>query len=390
MKLFYVFKKSLKENIRDWKILSITILFAPFMVYIMYLFYGDTSNTSYNLIAYNKDISSITATTGKIDAGNDLLKILSESKDSDGKNIFNVSVKTDIEAAKDLVKQKKSDILIVIPEDFSKVLADNLSGIKDNKAKFNLYGNLTNSKYIQAAVFTDSFVKSYVSSVTRMSIPVDFTEEFLEKAQSKSGFSYYVPAVIVFSIIMILFTASASIIKEVDKGTIKRLQISELSTFEFLGGISLVQIIITAISVISTVLLAISLGFKPAGSIIDITIVGIATGASLMAISLILSSFIKTIFDLMTIGCFPFFIMMFFSGGMFPMPQIKLFSLGNHIFNVTDVLPTSHAVAAVDKIANFGMGLGDVIYEISMIIALTVIYFIIGVWLFRRKHLRTA
>jgi ABC-2 type transport system permease protein len=91
----------------------------------------------------------------------------------------------------------------------------------------------------------------------------------------------------------------------------------------------------------------------------------------------------------MTIGCFPFFIMMFFSGGMFPIPTISLFALGERSINVNDILPTTHSITAFGKILNRGAGLGDVTYEVGAIIVLTVLYFAVGIWLFTRRHMRS-
>jgi ABC-2 type transport system permease protein len=90
----------------------------------------------------------------------------------------------------------------------------------------------------------------------------------------------------------------------------------------------------------------------------------------------------------MTIGCFPFFILMFFSGGLFPLPQIKVFSLGSRSIFANDILPTTHTIRALNKILNFKAGLADVAYEIVFILLLTVIFFAGGMWIFHHRHLK--
>lgn len=389
MKILSVFIKSLKENLRDWKILILTLTFAPFFIVLMYFSYGGGTSMSYHVVAINND-QPVPASNGTlIHAGNDLISGM-EKKQIDSNILLRITETKDEENAKTLVKDKKADMLMIIPEDFSSVIKQYAEGKKADKANFKIYGNMTNSKYIMAAVLTDSFTSKYVSGATDIALPINYTEEFLEKSQPRSEFDLIVPAIIVLSFIMILFSASASIIKEVDKGTIKRLQISRLSTFEFLTGISLVQVIITTIAMGLTFLTAMMMGFRPAGNFFDVLVIGFISSFAIMAISLIVSSFLKSIFDLMTIGCFPFFILMFFSGGMFPLPQIKLFNIGSYVFNVTDFLPTSHAVTALGKILNYGSGLKDVSFEITAMAVLTVAYFIIGVWLFKRRHMKTA
>ncbi|HEX3045160.1 MAG TPA: hypothetical protein VHY08_10415 [Bacillota bacterium] len=91
----------------------------------------------------------------------------------------------------------------------------------------------------------------------------------------------------------------------------------------------------------------------------------------------------------LTIGNLPFFLIMFFSGMMFPVPEINLFHIGSHAFRLNDILPPTHTIVAMNKILNYNAGLKDLGYEIGIILALTAIYFTVGVWLFNRRHLRT-
>jgi ABC-2 type transport system permease protein len=130
------------------------------------------------------------------------------------------------------------------------------------------------------------------------------------------------------------------------------------------------------------------LGYRSSGSFAAMLVVGILSCVSIMALSLLVAALLRTIFDLMTVGCFPFFILMFFSGGMFPLPSITLFEIGGHPLLVTDVLPTSHSVKALQKILNYGSGLGDIAFEMAAILVLSFLYFAFGYWIFSKRHLR--
>jgi ABC-2 type transport system permease protein len=94
----------------------------------------------------------------------------------------------------------------------------------------------------------------------------------------------------------------------------------------------------------------------------------------------------RTIFELLTVGCFPFFVLMFFSDAMVPLPKIPLFHVAGNVVNASDVLPTSLAVRALNRILNDGAGLGDVWFEMAGIALLTAAYFAAGIALFRRRH----
>ncbi|OPX83607.1 MAG: ABC-2 family transporter protein [Pelotomaculum sp. PtaB.Bin104] len=386
MKIASVFRKSWKENIRDWKILILTLAFAPFLVLIMYLFYGGSSQ-SINIAVLNQDrgIQRLDGTALK--AGADLItKFDVYMNTEEGKWVKLIKIDNE-EEANQQIKNNQADLLLVIPRDFStQVLHRRQSG--DGAIDLTFRGATTNPKYMMAAALTYSLVNDFVMTAAKITPPLAFKEEFLEKSKPRSDFDYYVPSLIILAVIMVLFTAAAAIIRENDKKTIRRLRISHLTGFEFLTGISLVQLIITEISVLLAYATVLGLGYRPAGSIIDVLIIGLITGLALISISLIVASFLNTIFDLMTIGCFPFFILMFFSGGMFPMPQIKLFTLGDRIIGLNEMIPTTHAITALNKILNFSMGLRDVKFEIISILVLTLIYFIIGLWLFNRRIIK--
>lgn len=389
MKIINVFNKSMKENLRDWKMLILTLTFAPAFVFLMYSFYGSAA-TTYKVMIYNQDRPVQLENGAILDAGNDLIAGVMLFSSPEGKKLLSVTLTNNVDDAKRLVRNKESDMLLVIPSDFSEVVNQYRHGEKSKKADIQVFGTTTNSKYLMAATFTYGVTSEYAAAAAQTPLPINLVEEFLEKAKPISDFDFMVPGLIVLSVIMILFTASASIIKEIDRGTIIRLRLSRLNSFEFLCGISMGQVIITVLAMALTLLAALALGYKPAGSMFDVLLIGVLASLSVMAISLIVSSFLGTIFDLMTIGCFPFFILMFFSGGMFPLPQISLFSIGGHVFNITDILPTSHVVSALNKIMNFGLGLTEVSFEILAIIILTLGYFAVGVWLFQRRHMNTA
>ncbi len=73
---------------------------------------------------------------------------------------------------------------------------------------------------------------------------------------------------------------------------------------------------------------------------------------------------------------------------MIPLPRITLLEVLGHTYYVNDILPTSLAVRAFNKILNFNAGIADLGFELVGIVLLTVVYFIVGVWFFRRRHMR--
>jgi ABC-2 type transport system permease protein len=52
------------------------------------------------------------------------------------------------------------------------------------------------------------------------------------------------------------------------------------------------------------------------------------------------------------------------------------------------LLPQTHATNALNKVLTLGAGAGEVTFELIALSVLTLLYFAIGVWLFRRMYLQ--
>jgi ABC-2 type transport system permease protein len=391
MKIVAYFKKTFRENMREWKILIMTLLLAPAFVYLMYAYFGAT-NPSYSLLIINEDRPILPA-AGKAEsgaplrAGVDLISAWSELKYPDGKPVFRIRPIDDVEAGKRLLKNHDADLMIVIPEGFSQSITAYRTQTAAAMNPVQNIGDLVSPRFMIAASFADFVTYTYIADAAGVELPEVVSFEGIGTDRSPTDFDLYVPALLVLAVIMVLFTAAASIIKEVDKGTITRLVLSKLTTLEFLSAVSLNQLLVGTAALALTYLSALSIGYQSTGSPILFIAVGAVSILSIIAISLIVTGFIRTIYELLTVGVFPFFILMFFSE-MFPLPRVQLFHLAGNVFYANDVLPTALTVKAFNKILNFGAGPGDVAFEIISMIALTVLYFAAGLWIFKRRHLR--
>lgn len=371
--------KSFKENIRDWKVLALVLVFSPFFVLLMKLFYGG-GPTTYNIGILNFD-------GGKPSI--ELTETLKNVKAQDGSGLFKLTGIGDEEQLKAVVKEKSIDIGIVIPDGYSK----KITGEDDRNASpavVTFYGSMGNAKYTLAAIMAADIINRQGIEAAKIALPLSISETFLEKKQPLNEFEGYVPGLISLAVLMILFTATASIVKENDKKTLVRLKLSRLGAFNFLTGVSIVQAVVAVAAIVLSYWTALGLGYRPSGGFGPILVVGIISSFSMVAVSLVLASFLNTVFDVLTVGCFPFFILMFFSGSMFPMPKVNLFMAGGHSFGITDILPLTHTANAFNKILNYGAGINDVLFDIFMIAMLTIIYFVIGLVLYQKRRLSKA
>lgn len=379
MKLIATIIKTWKENFRDWKVLILVFAFSPFFLLITYVLYaGETTIYKVGFINQDKGVVS-----------SELLTNITNAVGLEDTYQIELTQISDENELQKRVKDKDIDLGIVIPDNYSKAMINTNSGIQD-LATVKFYGSINNLRYTVAAVIISDIIDKQGMNAIQVKLPYSISESFLEKKLPLNEFDSYVPGLITLSVLMILFPACASIVKESDKKTLIRLKLSRLGVFEYLAGICIVQAFIAVVAIIISYWTALGLGYRPMGSFEKILILGIVSSLSMVSIGLVVASFLNTMFDVLTIGCFPFFLLMFFSGSMFPMPSMKVLHIYNYSFGITDILPLTHTTNAFNKVLNYGAGFDDIFFEIIMIILLTVIYFILGLFLFHKRKLVKA
>ncbi len=376
MKLIASIVKTLKENLRDWKVIILVLAFSPFFVLLMNLYYG-SEPTTYNIGIINYDRGN---------KSTELTKLLESSLGEKDSKLFKLFDYTDKSMLETKVKDKSVDLGMIIPENYSKTLFMAIND-KNSTVAVEILGSTGNVKYTIAAIMVSDIIYKQGIDIAEITLPSTIKETFLEKKQPLNEFESYVPGMISLAVLMILFTACASIVKENDKRTIIRLKLSRLGAFNFLSGICIVQSVIAVLAVVLSYVAALLLGYKPVGEFGPVLIVGIVSSFSMVSVSLLVASFLNSVFDVLTIGCFPFFLLMFFSGSMFPLPKMNILTVFGHPFGVTDILPLTHTANAFNKILNFGSGLADVGFEMIMIVILSVIYFCLGLILYQKRKL---
>jgi len=388
VRLISLFKKTMIENLRDWKILVLTLVFGPCFVVLMYFYLGETAQSPYRIIVVNQDEGAETAEGAVLAAGQGLISEMMDARYPEGTKVLEVQQEKEIDNARDRLADESVDLLVEIPEQFSSALLEYKQGNQPVPAIVRTYGNPANANYLMAAVWSDMITYEYAANLTGLRSPLELQAMTIGGTASLNEFELYVPALLTLALIMLMFTAAASLIKEKDKGTIIRLRLSNMTAFEWYSAVTLTQIIVGLLAMGLTFLTAVALGYRTSGSLFAVVVVGLLSSLSIMAISLLVAAGLRTIFDLLTIGCFPFFILMFFSGGMFPLPPLRLFSVDGHPVSINDILPTTHTITALNEILNFGAVLGDVVFELVAIAILTVMYFSVGAWLFTRRHMQ--
>jgi len=386
MRVLAVFRKTVREQWRDLASLSMVLVLCPFFVLLYWLIVGGGS-TSYKILVINNDGGVVLQGQGLVKEGDRLVEALRGLEYQNGDPMLRVQVVPDRGSADDALRNRYAAALIVLPDDFSRMLHAPPAERTSFKPVV-LSGDSGNVAYAVASVFAFTALDALIQAVGGGPPPLPWKEEFVGGAKPRSEFEAYVPGLLILSIILLVFTTALPLIREREEKTLRRLRVSRMTPFDLLGGISLAQIVIGALSVVLTFAVSVALGFRSEGSLFAATVVAVLSAGSVIAVGLVTACFCKNATAVLTIGTLPFFLLMWFSGAAMPLSRTTLFTWGTRQIALNDVLPPTHAVIALNKILSMGASLGEVWYELAMLAGLTVVYFAAAVWIYRRTQLR--
>ena len=378
MKILKIFWKSLKEQVRDPVTLGLSLIIGPFFV-LLYWLMIPSGSTTYGVLVQNLD-------TGP--RGIEAITLLETLAYPSGDPLLDVISVSDQARAEDLLKDRDAEVLLIIPANFSEKLEAASRGKIQNPAEITLVGDLTNPYYAVGAVMAGSVLDEFVQVQTGVIRPVQFTEIALGASEGRSEFDLYIPGILIISVVMLVFIISMTITYEVEAGTLRRLQMTSMKASDLLIGISLPTVLLGVISLLLTLFVAILLGFSSQGSIWAALLIGGITAVAVVGVGLIVAAFSKSVSQAFIIANFPLIFFMFFSGAVYPIPRIILFQIAGFNISLYDLLPPTHAVMALNKILTLGADLADVLYEIISLLVLSLLYYLVGILIFQRRHLR--
>jgi ABC-2 type transport system permease protein len=359
---------------------------GPFFIFVYFLIM-ESSKQQFNVLLVNND-RGILIGEQTISYGNDLTKYLKTFKVDSIAFPLIVNELTDKSIGMESLKNKKADALIIIDSSFSQSLQKRKLGDPTSVVNIEFVGDLTNTNYLISAVWANEIVNEYALQATNNKRIVVLKETALGTSATASSFDMIVPGILIVSLIMLMFTASIAFVSEVENKTIMRLKLSKLNVFEFLAGISFVQLLVGIISVLLTLITAIMLGFNYEGSLMIMIIIAGLTSLSIIAFSLIIAAITKTANEVLVVGNFPMFLFMFFTGAAFPLKSDALFTIAGYPINIPGLMTPTHAISALNKTLIMNMDLTSIIPEIISILVLTMVYFLIGGIIFKQRHLK--
>lgn len=390
MRIWSVFRKSWRESKRDLWVVLLSMAFAPLFVFLYWLITEGTGTSSYHVLVVNQDIPAPLASNARLSAGLEIMSGLQEMTYENGSPLLHVELIEDRSEAEAKLRDRDASALVIIPEDFSTQLAAFQSGDLAANTNLTFIGDLSNPVYMLTAIMAMTVADQYTQGFTEAPRPVEFVEIPLGASATRSEFELYVPGLFVFSIVMIIFQAAMTPARDIEAGVMRRLRLTRLSALEYLGGTSLWLIVVVLLEVLLTFATALAFGFRSQGPLWLAVLVAGITAFSAIGAGLIVACFSKSVSKAFVVANFPFGLLVFLTGSIFPLPRQVLFDLFGQGITLFDFLPPTHAVIALNKIFTLGGGLEDVLFELAALILLSGLYFGAGVWIFQHTQMRTA
>jgi ABC-2 type transport system permease protein len=384
MKFIAVVYKSLVEQFRSFWLLVLTIITAPFFV-LVYNLINESYKPSYDIVLVNEDKGIISDSTGAVNLGDSLAAYIGRSV----KAGFTFQETDDRITAEKRINSKKADVAILVPVNFSSLMLGSKKNVQ-TIPQLEFVGNLTDMNYIIGAIGIYDGISNFFSAYLKTEPQFTMKETPIGASGSLSDFDLAIPGLLVFSIVMLMLSASTAFVAEVENRTIQRLKLSRIRTIEFLSGVSMVQLLVGVLSILLTLAAAFSLGFRFEGNWAAFLIVAVLTCISIIAFSLIIAAFTRTVTQVLVVGNFPLFLFMFFTGAMFPVNAPEWFRLGDYSISITGLMSPSHAVSALYDLMIMKKPLPDIWPQLLCLTVISVIYFGIGLWFFNRRHMKVG
>ena len=446
--------KGLKQALRDRRSLFFLLLFPVVFMIIFAFAFGSpsslgTGTTPHKIAVINLDQGatvSINNTDQHINAGANFTELLGnvtyEGTDTHMFTLTNVSA----DQAQTMLKSRGLDAAIMIPQNFSQAVISLGNASARTEATSDIGLQVINSSSAQAAELSSQLsvnatlprqsnvtaqvivegdtgsaafgaaqglifnvLEQYKGQIEATAVrQVDATlgqnhsqlnanylsaaVQPLTGARSFTYFDYQAPGLIVFALLLQVSSVAQDLARETESGTLTRLKMSNMRSFDLLFGTLLTWIIIAVVQILLLFGVAVALGFKWSGGANSIELavfIGIIGGIASISLGLLLAAFARNERQAAQLGVLIAVPVSFLTGAFFPLPSEPLGTAFGTTFQVYDLLPWTQVADAIRQVLVFGSSFGDVAIYVGFAIVLTAILFVVGVISYSRVRLRS-
>jgi ABC-2 type transport system permease protein len=361
VKTLVVARKTLVELAREPQMIGLVVLLP-----LVFLLITATTYTGSLLVTYP------IAVTGAAQ-DDPLLGEVAALHYSDGRSVFDVRFMDDRAAADAALKEQEVTALLVLAPDESGAT---------------LVGDALYGRFYRASTILSNLIAQYAAEAAGRMEPVRMVEEPLVAAGPETEFDLYAPGMMIFAWLMIIPQTAMLVAREVRWHTLRRLRLTRLSAWHFLGGVSVSQMAVAVVQVVVVFVAALALGFHNRGSLPLAVGIGLVISFSAVGLGLITASFSENDSQAANVGSTLAMLQVFLSGAFYQMPALTLFTVAGYRIGLFDVFPATHGFLALQQVLCYGGGLEQVGFRLAAAAILSALYFVAGVAVFSRLKMR--
>ncbi|MBN2085124.1 MAG: ABC transporter permease [Anaerolineales bacterium] len=370
MKILAVARKSLIELLREPMLMGMVLL-TPLAFLLVYGFAYQTPHLkTYRVLA-----------TIEAEAGNDAVEYLRSLTYPDGRPVFAVEIAADPVKIDPALRDRAAAAFLTIEPGTNGVLFS-----------YTLRGDALFADFLSASSILESRLSGYLLDAEGISLPVRVVENSIPALSfgTRTDFSVYAPGLLVFAVLLLVPQTALLLGREMRTRTIRRLQLSGVSSVEWLGGIGLSQLVMAVLQIILFLIGLMLFGLDYTRALIPIFVASFLTALSAVGAGLVVGCFIQNDSQAVNLGASVTMLQVFISGSFFPMPLQPLFHLFGHEIAWNDAFPATHAMIALQQAVTYGADLSRIGFRLAAAAVLSVMFFLAGALLFQWKVFRAA
>lgn len=393
MKILSITQKTLLEYLREPMLPALLFAFPVLLLVFYYIAFGETDQGLAKYLAViviNQDEGSVEANGERRLAGEALIDTL-KAAEFEGTPVFNITLMEDRRRAEITLRERKAAMAVIIPPDFTQTLLDASNTATSLPPTIvTLYGDTNSTNFTFAQSFINGLVREFVHQELDAPETATIIYDFVPGTGTMSDFDFGVPGLIIFGLTLLVISTAQTLVRENETGTLRRLRLTAARPAELLLGVSLAQMVLAALLIPFTLIIAEWMGFESRGSLPAACLIGLLFCLSVIGLGLITAAFARTDSEAANLGSAIGVVMVLLSGAMFPMPDLPLFTLGGRTVQATDFLPPAPAGEAMRRILVPGDDISAVSYELGVLTILSLAFLLAGIVFYGRLRMRQS
>lgn len=419
--------RSLKQTFRNWEA-YIQIFILPIILLSAFAWlYGEESGydvglehgTIFNVGVINRDnLTSLIDVIPKFNTyvqdinlignpiedgfGNIFIKNINGSNkltlENDSRFMRIISIE-DEEKAATYIQNRFISICFILPRNFSQTLlaginhkinitdghvVTNISEIYFSEAKVELIGDISYSRFTEAAILLEQQLSNFMDIFTGLELPSKINIEYTQlSSKNFSEFHTFIPAFFIMTLLMSSSGIAYILAFERKIGTIDRLKLSYFPTNDLVLGLSLTQLVTTSLQIIVFFITVFLLGFPGNIDLPSVFFIALVSILPILGIGLLSSVFLEgdVAYFLPGILAMP---LSFLTGSFIPLPKIFL-APDIQIWHLNPFYSSSEAIR---KILFLEYDLSQITMELFLLLLISIPFFTISALIFSKRIYR--